>query len=313
MSYTRPLTPRFYVDNVNWCLANGQIATGDITLNFGAMNSGSSILNLFDMNPANRASFDTSGDPTTHINFDIDFTDNIDVNFMAILNHNLHTANGEINVSFNGGGNSQSGLTHRVNSATGGVGGSYVDPPADGDTIFFFDTSQSKSQFTIDIADDSNFSATDLQIGCILLGKYHDVSHRAEVGIPRPIDYGNTVRTSQGGKSYSNMQWDKASYSPFRGSAAYRQSGKLGLDMTYKYINDTELIRSDLSASTDDSSFLHDVKNKTFGDHIPLIFTGDSTSTIDGDYLFCRMVKSEITESQTPNVMNLTVQLIEEF
>ena len=289
------------------------MSSSDITNEGNGITTGT-VQEVFDMNPANAVVWDTDAE-TADVIIEIDCGAAVSFNHICILNHNLHTANALIDVygssTVAGGGvQNQAAFSAILNGESVAAN---ADPPADGDTIMVIACGTGSYRYwRIIISDDSTFAA-DVSIGCILLGKIHTLSHRANVGIPRRIGYGNSVRTSQGGKSYSNLSWDKASYSPFRGSAAYRQGGKLAYDMKYSYINDTQLIRSDLSAVTDDGNFLHDVKNKTFGDHIPLIFVGDSTSTTAGDYLFCRMTQSEITESQVPNVMDLTVQLIEEF
>ena len=91
MSYQRITTPRIYTDNINWMLSLGQMATSDITLSGLSMASGSSLLSMFDMRPANLQTITASGVSTQGIiKLDTELSTDVtqDANFIAILGHN---------------------------------------------------------------------------------------------------------------------------------------------------------------------------------------------------------------------------------
>ena len=102
MTFQRIQTPRFYVDHINWLISRG-IAPSEFTMVTGSdlidHDSGFVDAELFDMNPSRQVVFSTSDSSATradHLLFTIDKqATSIGTDFIAILNHNLNSANAQ--------------------------------------------------------------------------------------------------------------------------------------------------------------------------------------------------------------------------
>tara|TARA_R110000824_G_scaffold171440_2_gene349019 strand:+ start:4508 stop:5746 length:1239 start_codon:yes stop_codon:yes gene_type:complete len=101
MSYQRIKTPKLYIDNINWLLSQGKMASTDITSSGASMLAGSSIHEFFDMKPSNLQTIDCGG-ASAGFKLKIDTTIGTDAtqdsNFIAILGHNLKSAGAKISV-----------------------------------------------------------------------------------------------------------------------------------------------------------------------------------------------------------------------
>ena len=101
-------TPRFYVDYINFLTSRGTGSHYNIqTNNTGgeqiAISSGT-VDELFDMRPLNQVTFDTSGNTDGHVNLWFDLkTSGFRVDFVAILNHNMHRADAKVRISSSDG------------------------------------------------------------------------------------------------------------------------------------------------------------------------------------------------------------------
>ena len=100
MTYARPLKPIFFTDTINNNKLYGKPKSAMITDRSGSYNTGYDKYDLFDLNPQNEVSFDTSANTTTHILIQIDLgAFAFDVDYCALLNHNLVTAEGTIRIA----------------------------------------------------------------------------------------------------------------------------------------------------------------------------------------------------------------------
>ena len=99
-------TPRFYVDEINYLMSRGVAQNGNFDVIathggngfMGTFTTGSEA-ELFDMNPLNKCTFDTSADTDGHVLITIDTQDTrFKKSYIAILNHNLASSNGKIRV-----------------------------------------------------------------------------------------------------------------------------------------------------------------------------------------------------------------------
>jgi hypothetical protein len=394
MSYNRILTPRFFINTPTWLFSRG-LATSEWEKITGTYNGSPNDIELMDGNVANRVSFDTSGNTGAHIFFQMDLTltGSIPIGYVAILNHNLSSADGRIRVmhtvdfgttdgttenkliesgqNFSATVNSGdrvvnttdstlayvtnvdsdtqltlnndimvsgesynifttvSGLASVVNGTVdsdGGAGSEDVaDPPYDGSTIITFDEVTNKRYWAIEIEDDSAFSGTDLEMGLIQLGEVYTMPNAPDLAVKRSFSQdGVAVMESAGGKRYANARWLRGSTStnnqfgqPFRvpyASYLRRPSGRQLLDMQFSYINDTDLLTSDLEDITSGDTTIGDVWMKTGGELYPFIFTPDSTSTTSGDYLWARFGQNSLDMTQVANdVWNIKMRIEEEF
>ncbi len=330
MSYSRIATPRFYVDTPNWKISRG-LTTSNFSKITGTFNTGSTAIDLIDMKPLNRCSFDTSGNPTTHIilQWDAQATSTADkFDYVAILNHNLVSAEGKIRVAYKATAFTGAGEGTTVSNVSVIVNGTesseIVTPSSNGSTILTFDevTSNDGRYWAIEIEDDANFSATDLEIGCIMMGEYYDPPHAPDVNIGRGLEYdGVSIRRALGGGDFATAAHlggddfaDNKFGQPFRQrSTTYfrRTGGRISYDIAFKYLSDTDLMPSDLSSPWGDS-VIHDIWNKTSGRYIPFIFSPDKDSTTMGDYIFARFTSSKFEAKQiAPKLWNVDLSIEE--
>jgi len=222
-----------------------------------------------------------------------------------------------------------SNLTSVVNGTVDSDGGSgsesVSDPAYDGSTIITFDevTASNGRYWAIEIEDDANFSGTDLEIGLIMLGEVYTMSISPDRSVKRNISYeGVDIMQAIGGGEFANAQYlggeDFSSHifgQPFRrvstGTAYRRSGGRIGYNVKFSYLDDTDIMPSNFASPWGDSVF-HDVWNKTNGVMIPFIFTPDSTSTTDGDYLFARFQQNSLQMTQVANnVWDISLSLRE--
>jgi hypothetical protein len=141
MTYSRMLQPRFYMDNPNWLVSRGLARSTIFSNNTGAgfdtFNTGYNVYQLFDGDPLNLCSFDTSTGTDT-VSIKIDYTVvAMPTDFVCIMNHNLATAAGKIRVAHStspittvGGGTAVT-FTEIFN---GDVSGEFATPDTDYDT-----------------------------------------------------------------------------------------------------------------------------------------------------------------------------------
>ena len=323
-------TPRFYVDTINYLLSRGVTQDGefDVTATGGSGTSATrgiqtgSEIELFDMNPLNKVSFDTSGDVDSQVLVTIDTQSaSSKKNFIAILNHNLKSAKGKIRV-FAGdadddhtavdAGNAETAdvnwlgasTSEIVNADTITVGGSntsvVVEPGTDGSTIFTFnETNERYWAIQFEGADggsgnatDEDWGTTNLFVGCILLGEYFDMPNAPDLSVTSSVIFdGVDIVETVGGKRFSNMRHSgrthtATSKSPFTlAYPAYEgYGGRLAYDMSFSYLNATSVFpnRYQSLVHTDDT-VISDVWNKTNGNHLPFIFSVDNDyAAVDG-------------------------------
>ena len=339
--------PRFYVDWANYAMGRGTAQDGNFDVisggshaNLLAPSSGTEA-ELFDMRPLNQVSFNTSNVVTKKVlvNIDSESTAQIPFNFIAILNHNLKSADGSFII---GASNTETHINnedfasgHTVVESTSKVNASVVEsgtypvtPARDGTTIVTFSDSQLQYwgiQFqgntgsSNDEFDDSN----NLKIGGIMLGQYYDMPHSPDLSVKRSIEF-DTVKVQQslGGQRYATMtnHGRKASgqnLSPFQTNTNRwgGQGGRMKYDMKFSYLNSTDVMPDDYSQlDRDDDAVINDVFNMTNGSHIPFVFTTDGTSTSESDYLFARFGQNSFDMTQVaPDVFNVSMRLEEEF
>lgn len=118
MTYGRPAKPKFFTDNINAMRLHGRAKSSIVTARTGTYNTGYDIYDLFDLQPLNVTSFDTSANTTTHILIGIDLgTSAYDTNYFALLNHNLFTVEGTIRIA------------HDTSAITAAGGGTTVASP----------------------------------------------------------------------------------------------------------------------------------------------------------------------------------------
>tara|TARA_R110002020_G_scaffold237025_4_gene449306 strand:+ start:215 stop:1315 length:1101 start_codon:yes stop_codon:yes gene_type:complete len=237
-------TPRFYIDRVNYLLNRGigsshfKIESTNASDNTVGMNAGFDNLELFDMKPLNQVTFDTNSSSAKrqdHVIISIDDRfGSRKTNFVAILNHNMHSANSKFKIVFDASTESHVQAENfpdanrvqatqvfngavaddSVNDADGNAH-KIITPSADGHTIITFDEISARfigiqfegSRNSGDSGAGNYFDGSnDLAIGCILVGEFYDMPHSPDLAIKRSIKYDKQkIQESLGGQRYSNI------------------------------------------------------------------------------------------------------------
>ena len=337
-------TPRFYTDNISYLLSRGvaQNTNFDVLPTTGVNGGGSKIglqngteAELFDMNPLNKVDFDTSSDDDGHVMINLDLGGSFKNSFVAILNHNLVSADGKIRISASDteshiqtadfGSATAISCTEVVNADT--ISSNLIKPGTDGSTIVRF-TESDLRYWGIQFEGNSGntFSSTDLSIGCILVGEYFEMPHSPDMAVKRSIMFDQVkLLESIGGQRFSNMSSHgrtatTTSKSPFAtGSKNYdTYGGRIVYDLNFSYLNSTDVMPNeyDYLEHTDDA-VVEDIWNKTNGRHIPFIFSVDKDSEGDNaesEHIFARFGQDSLDMTQVSNdIWNIKMRIEEEF
>ena len=344
-------TPRFYCDLINYQMSRGKAQNG----NFDVM-SGSNLINtftqgsepeLFDMRPSNLCSWDTTADSGADhvvVNIDTGHTDLLH-GFIAILNHNMKTADAKFRVyseddpnesnlqAVNFSGGHARAMTEVVNGQpdANSDGTALVTPRHDGSTIVTFAENNDRYwgiQFegTAGGGTDEFSTSTAMTIGCVLIGEYYDMPHAPDLAVKRSVIFDQVkVQESIGGQRFGNMtshgkQASATSKSPFSTTTSNLQvfGGRMSYDMSFSYMASTDLMPDEMDTyNPTDDSFLEDVWNQVNGNHLPFIFSIDGSLSgdgNDGEHMFARFGQSNLDMTQVaPDVFNISLKIEEEF
>ena len=333
-------TPRFYTDHINFLMSRGIGQDGNFDVITGSNLIGvqtGSEAELFDMRPLNKVDFNTSAATSDHVLINIDTQSATSKkSYVAILNHNMASADAKVLIK---GSNTESHVqavdmgsatamdtpAEVVNADT--ISSSIVTPATDGSTIIRFNE-QSLRYWGIQFEGNSSntFSSTDLFVGCIMIGEYYEMPHAPDLAVTRMISYNrmNDLQESFGGQRFSNLKSygrtaGSTSKSPFTTASNGHdsQGGRLIYDMSFSFIDSTDLMPNEYDIIADDDNFVDDVWNRTNGNHIPFIFSIDKDSEGDNaesEHIFGRFANNSLDMAQVaPNVYNIKLTVEEEF
>lgn len=344
--------PRFYVDLINFLKNRDQFGghTGIETSGSDQIDvvSGSSVDELYDMRPLNQVEFNTTGNTDGHVNLWFNLKSSTwKVDFIAILNHNMHRADAKVKVSASETASEIKAVNHTdadtsptLISKLGveAVSSNFAQADATdswtaGHTIIEF-SRNTNTHYGIQfegmnsqssLTGEGTFDATyNLKIGCILLGQYYDMPHSPDLSVKRSIDFdGVNVQESLGGQRFSTMtQHGRRSIaddnkSPFHThySSFGAFGGRMIYDMKFSYLNSTDVMPNNYNShDVTDEAVVEDLWNKTNGRHTPFIFTQDGTSGDYSDYLFARFGQDSLNMTQVaPDVFDVSMRIEEEF
>ena len=320
-------TPRFYTDQISYLMSRGVAQDGEFDVT--ATHAGNTLMGtfttgsepeLFDMNPLNKCTFDTSADTDAHVLITIDTQSTVlKKSYIAILNHNLVSSVGKIRI-FAGdeatdvtavdGANADTAdiawaddtLTEVVNADTTTAASNdksvVIEPVTDGSTIVRF-AEQTNRYWGIQfegnttntgVATNGTWGSTDMFVGCIMIGEYFDMPHSPDLNVTRMISYNrmNDLQESNGGQRFSNLKTfgrtaSSTSKSPFTtASNGYNsQGGRIIYDMNFSFLSAANMMPDEYDITAADDNFVDDVWNMTNGNHLPFIFSIDADS--EGD------------------------------
>jgi len=348
-------TPKFYTDTINFLMSIGT-AQDD---NFDVVSGGDLITTyvtgseaeLFDMKPMNQVTFNTTasaGIQADHVLITINKqTPNFKTDYIAILNHNMNSADAKVRVGFAdaltdvddvdlaNADNVMANPSEVVNADT--ISNSIVTPATDGSTIFTFDATDEQFiglQFegtvsqSSSAANDGSFDGTDnLKIGCIMIGEHYAMPNAPDLNVKRSIIYdGVNIQKSIGGNKYATASnlgrryENSKNKSPFL-LATYPSGvygGRIAYDMKFSYLDSTNVMPSVWHDEHEISdTVVSDVWNRTKGNMIPFIFSSDSTDTgnkSETSHIFARFAQDTLDMTQVaPDVFNMSLKIEEEF
>jgi len=330
MSNMQPVIPRFYCDHLNWLIHTGRMATTDVSISNLSMKDGSSVIEMFDNTPSNLQIIASAGVSTQCV---IKMDTNVsggtvqDINFIAILGHNFLDA--DVKFSLEQAADARANpttvtLTDVRNLGTNDAGTWTADN--NGWTLATFtpiDANNEEFRIIIDVAVGGNYDA-EIQIGCILLGRYVDAPHRPDVSLQLSLDQENKLIQTDGGMTYSNMKarsapdWYLAPYEVGTGSTPtiITRSGRYIHDWSFSYVADSNLIPDDFQTSTNllTGTTMFNILQYTAGSHFPCLIQMDSTSVKDtGEYLFSRIHQQGAPVSTSPNTWMTRWRIVEEY
>ena len=333
MGHNRIATPRAFVDLISYNLAHGWSALANIT---ALQDDGStpvtfdtgSIIEMFDMKPSNHVVIDKENQQF-YIQYDTEFsTDTLaESSFLAILNHNLHTADAVVTVATDDASNfasptivSTTGSHTKVINAAADAVSTDLDPATNGWTLITWPTQESNNRYLrITFTSDTNATtdfAADILIGSILFGEIVDWNHPPQQGITTTVDYdGTSLQQSIGGSTYANSThfgqptWAATTPWNIKDSATQytysfqRRYGRLNHSMQFSHLTDTDVFAPNQHGTTASDWFDSDNLHASFyqrilGQHLPFLFTIDGTSTTEGDYGLFRLANSGFTSTQ---------------
>ena len=336
-------TPRFYPDLISYLLSRGITQNGNFDVAatdagaylMGTFTTGSEA-ELFDMKPLNKCTFDTSADTDGHVLINIDSQTSTKKSFVAILNHNMASADAKVLIKASdteahiqavnmGSATAMTNPAEVVNADA--ISSSIVTPATDGSTIVRFDESDLRYWGIQFEGNSSNtFGATNLFVGCILIGEYYEMPVAPDLSVKRSIIFDKTtIQESVGGQRYSNMashgrQSSSTSKSPFS-TAVTNQStlgGRLAYDLNFSFLNSTDVMPNEYDVhSVTDDSVIQDVWNRTNGSHLPFIFSCDKDSEgndAESEHIFARFAHNSLDMTQVAHkTWSISMRVEEEF
>lgn len=356
MGYSRIRTPRAYIDKISRDLSNGWRDASHFTTvrtdsNSFALQSGH-ILDLFDLK-AHRYVVIPKTTKEFYLQLNTGYsTESLgESNFIAILGHNMHSANVHFKVEISDSDTMSSGVatvsdddytghTKIVNVDTYVPDDTYIAPQANGWSMFTWTDSGDSTNdnrylrvtFRADHSATSNFS-DDLYIGAIMYGEYFDFPANADVGYSIAYDYDETEqKRSLGGSDYSTIRhygspmwaytpaWTTYSSTTNIGSTStnpyhfMKRPGRKKISMNFSNVADDKIFSDNPYSSGDylDSTAFHPAfYQQIAGSHHPFLFSFDNTTTSYKDFCFVRSINGLNTKQVAANTFNFKMNLEE--
>ena len=350
MSYNRFAVPRTYIDLISYNISNGWRDLDDITtiqddgstaVTFDAGSEAS----MFDMKPSNFAQI-ANTDRAFYIQFDFGVaSDNLsESNFLAILNHNFKDAECMFKVQLDDDSSMGSATdvsissnhTKLINATQSVRSGNtqFIETEKNGWTLITWSQATDNRYMRITFKDIDGASSVfneDVIMGSIMFGKYIDF-RSPNIDINTSIVYdGTTINNSVGGNSYANtnytgeanwnhtLPWNLTTASNQQTYGFNKMNGRIQHSLKFDYLADTELFAPNWFADQDshadwyDSDSIHSsFFNRTFGQHLPFLFSVDSTSTTTGDYGMFRLANNSFSANQVASrIWNVNMDLIQ--
>ncbi|MFQ5453884.1 MAG: hypothetical protein ACE5D6_06825, partial [Candidatus Zixiibacteriota bacterium] len=276
--------------------------------------------------------------PAVSTTITIDINTNIsggtvqDIDFIAILGHNFHTADVNFRIITDDVWDFSSTVTvpTMTEVVNCDVSAGYANPGGNGWSLCTFPTSSSNNQYIrLELTPGTGNYDANIQIGCILIGKYIDMPYAPDINIKRNWNEGEgaELRENDGGMRYSNLKYRKAPnwfLAPYQVSVnsvpeKTSRAGRLVYDLGFSYLTEAQFLPSDLGVSEvggqnpfyTDSSVLN-ILQYTLGAHLPFLYQWDNATSGNYDFILARAFRK--SESQMTNqIWSIKMRIEEEF
>ena len=174
MSYQKVGPPKAYLDIIQPLLEKGVITGTDQITGTGLLTTASSIIQLFDNKPNNTITIGGNGTNTQQTividtNIDTDARLLAEPMFVAILGHNLKSADAKFKIETDDASDFGSAQTPAMTEVCNGtISSSYSVPASDGWTLITFTQATDNRYHRIVIDSTTSNYDEDIKIGCIL-------------------------------------------------------------------------------------------------------------------------------------------------
>ena len=289
---------------------------------------------MFDMKPANFAQI-ANTNKAFYIQFDFGVTsDNLsESNFLAILNHNFNDAECMFKVQLDDDSamgsatdvSISSNHTKIINATQSTRSGNtqFIEAEKNGWTLITWTQATDNRYMRITFKDTGGAGANfeeDVIIGSLLFCKYVDFK-APNLDLTTSVNYdGTNINRSVGGNSYANstffgeptwnhtIPWNLSTASNQQTYGFNRRYGRVRHSLNFDLFADTSLYGENWFAHSDDSTNIADwydsdslhssFYNRILGQHLPFLFSIDSTSTTTGDYGMFRLANPSFEAQQ---------------
>ena len=243
--------------------------------------------------------------------------------FVAILGHNLKSADAKFRVETDHSSNFGSAQTPTMTSVYNStVSSNYSVPTTDGWSLITYQQQHDARYQKLVIEDVSTYD-TDVKIGCILWGIKYTFPSSPDLNIKRSFSYdGLKINESLGGQKYAHATY--LSGNSWTSTAAWDttttpslKTGRQKIDMSFSYLSDTDVFPSDLhdvTISTTGESVLNRLIWMTNGGMHPLLLQLSHSDTNDDDgWLYCRLGNKPSFTQVAHRNWSTQLSFIEEF
>ena len=329
MSYQRVKTPKAYLDIISPLLEKGVIPnTGEIT-GTGILTTASSIIQLFDNKPNNAVTIGGNGTNTQQTividtNLDTDGRLLAEPLFIAILGHNLKSADAKFKIETDDASDFSSVKTPTMTEVcNGAISSGYSVPAQDGWTLVTFSQATDNRHHRIIIDSTTGNYDDDIKIGCILYGTTYEFPHSPDLNITKSFKYnGVKINESLGGQKYANAThltngsfvstsyWDDSTETSMK-------SGRIKIDMSFSFLSDTDVFSSNVyraESSQQDDAIVPKLLYLTNGGMFPFLLQLDKDNAeINDGFLWCRLDNEPSFSQVAHNQYNTQLSFVEEF
>ena len=341
-------TPRFYINDLTY-----SIATGQLEIQTTSTNPNAEYLSIINGNPSNTTlinqSYTTAGGGDAPLNLRYTRINRNRPNYIAVLGHNLNSQQMGIRhyywtnpdeYEWNGG----HGLTDIINGENGEIvhptdtASDFLQPTYDGFSICEVTASDddyyglSNLQFAIDTTTEGE---RQLKIGSIFMGQYYDMPHSPDLSLKMSHEYkGIKKQESMGGSTLTNVNYykppDWGNLEAWQlGFFPRKYSGRRIWNLTFSYLSDdkVEPKHYDMDETHSDwkDNWFSNVLHYTMGGALPFIFQPDNSATYTTDdgtgeitaipeLAICRFDMNTFTKKQVAhNMYTISVKIKESW